>query len=60
MSFHVDFCLIIEYKTHSQDTINLMRHYLEKFHQLNNVFSGFHLEKRDKSTIVKLLAKSHC
>lgn len=56
---NVDFCLICKYNTHTQGTIDLMKQYLEIFHQLKYVLSYFLFEKTVKKTIAELLPKKH-
>lgn len=34
----VDFCLMTHYKSHTKETIDLMNHYLAKFHETKEVF----------------------
>lgn len=60
MRSSIDFGLIYKYKTHTKNTINVIKQYFEIFHQLKDVLSEFCVGKRDKRTIAKLLVKNLC
>ncbi|KAF8457923.1 hypothetical protein BDZ91DRAFT_666180, partial [Kalaharituber pfeilii] len=60
--YFMDFYLIAQYRTHTDETVNYMRQYLEKFHVYKSVFLQYRAGKTtagDTQTTIQVLSSEH-
>ncbi|KAF8457633.1 hypothetical protein BGX38DRAFT_1326585 [Terfezia claveryi] len=48
-----DFCLMVQYCSHTPQTIEYMNQYLQEFHQFRHIFSEFQASKADRGKAAK-------
>jgi len=47
----VDFCMMAQDRSHTSDTIAYMEHYLDQFHEMQDIFLQFRVTKRTQAKV---------